>query len=52
MDSQERPASRTASRVAILRALHELCDDSPKILSDPIIPLFIDARRFARGEIQ
>jgi methyltransferase (TIGR00027 family) len=42
MDIQERPASRTAIGVAVLRAMHELYDDSPKILSDPIIPLLLD----------
>ena len=42
MDIQERPASRTAIGVAVLRAMHELCDGSPKILSDPIIPLLLD----------
>src|SRR5579864_8204721 len=31
MDIQERPASRTAIGVAVLRAMHELYDDSPKI---------------------
>ncbi|HLJ30289.1 MAG TPA: hypothetical protein VKY85_26525 [Candidatus Angelobacter sp.] len=33
--------SRTAVGVGILRALHELCDDSPRILNDPIIPLLL-----------
>jgi methyltransferase (TIGR00027 family) len=42
MDTQERPASRTAIGVAVLRAMHELYDDSPKILSDPIIPRILD----------
>jgi methyltransferase (TIGR00027 family) len=42
MDIEERPASRTAIGVAVLRALHELYDDAPKILSDPIIPLLLD----------
>lgn len=42
MDIEKRPASRTAISVAVLRAMHELYDDSPKILSDPIIPLFFD----------
>ncbi|HEX3586666.1 MAG TPA: class I SAM-dependent methyltransferase [Candidatus Angelobacter sp.] len=42
MDIEKRPASRTAIGVAVLRAMHELYDDSPKILSDPIIPLFFD----------
>lgn len=34
--------SRTAVGVAILRALHELCDDPPKILSDPVVPLLLE----------
>lgn len=42
MDIENRPASRTAISVAVLRAMHELYDDSPKILSDPIIPLLLD----------
>lgn len=42
MDIEKRPASRTAISVAVLRAMHELYDDSPKILSDPIIPLFFN----------
>ena len=42
MDQPERKASRTAIGVATLRALHELYDDSPKILSDPIIPHLLD----------
>lgn len=41
MTTQERPASRTAIGVAVLRALHELYDEPPKILSDPIIPLLL-----------
>jgi methyltransferase (TIGR00027 family) len=41
MPTQERPASRTAIGVAVLRALHELYDEPPKILSDPIIPLLL-----------
>lgn len=45
MHLQERPASRTAIGVAVLRAIHELYDDSPKILSDPVIPLLL------RGDI-
>jgi methyltransferase (TIGR00027 family) len=32
----ERPASRTALGVAALRATHQLFDDEPKILADPI----------------
>lgn len=40
MPEQHRPASSTAIGVAILRALHQLYDDQPKILEDPIaIPL-------------
>ena len=42
MDIEKRPASRTAISVAALRAMHQLYDDSPKILSDPIIPLFFE----------
>jgi methyltransferase (TIGR00027 family) len=42
MDIQQRPASRTAIGVAVLRAMHELYDDFPKILSDPVIPLLLD----------
>jgi len=41
MGSQERPASRTALGVAILRALHQLYDESPKILNDSVIPLLL-----------
>ena len=42
MDIQERPASRTAIGVAVLRAMHELYDGNPKILQDPVIPLLLD----------
>jgi len=42
MSTPERPLSRTAIEVAILRALHELCDDPPRILDDPVIPLLLD----------
>jgi methyltransferase (TIGR00027 family) len=42
MDTQERGASQTAAGVAVLRAMHQLYDGSPKILSDPIIPLLLD----------
>lgn len=50
MNGEERPASRTAVGVAMLRALHELCDDSPKILSDPIIPLLLDNDRLEKAK--
>jgi methyltransferase (TIGR00027 family) len=50
MDIQERPASRTAVAVAILRALHELCDDSPKILSDPVIPMLLDGEMVQKAK--
>ncbi len=42
MDIQERPASKTAIGVAVLRAMHELYDSNPKILQDPVIPLLLD----------
>ncbi len=50
METQERPASRTAVAVAILRALHELCDASPKILSDPVIPMLLDHETIERAK--
>jgi len=43
MDTPQRPPSWTAVAVAILRALHELSDEPPKILSDPVIPKLLDA---------
>lgn len=43
MESDEHAGSRTAVSVAILRALHQLCDASPKILDDPVVPLLLDA---------
>lgn len=42
MDIQERPASKTAIGVAVLRAMHELYDGNPKILQDPVVPLLLD----------
>jgi len=42
MGTQGREASRTAAGVAVLRAMHQLYDGSPKILSDPITPLLLD----------
>lgn len=50
MDSAERPASRTAMGVAILRAMHQLYDGTPKILSDPIMPLLLDEGVLRRAE--
>jgi methyltransferase (TIGR00027 family) len=43
MDTEERPASRTAMGVAVLRALHELYDGSPKILNDPVVALLLNS---------
>jgi methyltransferase (TIGR00027 family) len=37
-----RNASRTALGVAALRAVHQLMDDAPKILDDPIAALLLD----------
>lgn len=42
MGSEERAASRMAEGAALLRAIHELYDDSPKVLSDPIISMLLD----------
>lgn len=42
-ENPERPASRSALEMAVLRALHQLCDSSPKILIDPVIPKLLDA---------
>ena len=39
---EQHAASRTAVGVAVLRAMHQLHDDSPKILDDPIVPLLLD----------
>jgi methyltransferase (TIGR00027 family) len=50
MDIQERPASRTAIGVALLRAIHEIDDDSPKILSDPIILLLLDKEALQKAK--
>ena len=50
MGTDERTASRTAVGVAILRAMHELHDDSPKILSDPIISLLLDEAVLRRAQ--
>lgn len=49
MSSPERPASRTAKSVAILRAMHELYDDSPKILNDPVIPMLLGQQVLERA---
>ncbi|HKF23250.1 MAG TPA: SAM-dependent methyltransferase [Candidatus Angelobacter sp.] len=42
MNSQDRKPSLTAVSVAVLRAMHQLHDGSPKILSDPVIPQLLD----------
>ena len=43
MTSQtERGCSSTAVRVSTLRAVHQLIDDEPKILDDPIAPRLLD----------
>jgi len=39
---EQRAASRTAVGVALLRAMHQLHDASPKILDDPIVPRLLD----------
>jgi methyltransferase (TIGR00027 family) len=38
-----RDASATALGAAIMRAVHQVVDGEPKIIDDPISPLFIDA---------
>jgi len=38
-----RPPSYMAFRAATLRAVHQLIDEEPKILNDPIVLLFLDA---------
>lgn len=50
MDQRELQASRTAVGVATLRALHELYDSSPKILSDPIVPFLLDSAILERAK--
>lgn len=42
MKSQERKPSVTAISVAVLRAMHQLHDGSPKILSDSVIPQLLE----------
>lgn len=42
MNSQDRKPSLTAVGVAVLRAMHQLHDGSPKILSDSVIPQLLD----------
>jgi methyltransferase (TIGR00027 family) len=44
----ERKPSQTAMGVAVLRAVHQTVDGSPKILDDPIAPLLVDAAALAR----
>jgi methyltransferase (TIGR00027 family) len=39
----DRHSSNTAFRAAILRAVHQLIDEEPKILNDPIVLLLLDA---------
>ncbi len=43
----EREASRTAMRVAVLRAAHQLIDGEPKILDDRVSAHLLDAQTFA-----
>jgi methyltransferase (TIGR00027 family) len=35
-------ASRTAELTAMMRAIHQIADDTPKILADPIAPRLVD----------
>jgi len=37
-------ASRTALVAAALRAVHQLVDDEPRILEDPVVPRLLDAK--------
>ena len=39
----DRIASRTAWGVMVLRAVHQLIDDEPRILDDPVAPRLLDA---------
>jgi methyltransferase (TIGR00027 family) len=39
----DRPASRTAWGVMVLRAVHQLIDDEPRILDDYVAPRLLDA---------
>jgi hypothetical protein len=47
---EEDRASRTAQGAAITRAQHQMLDDDPKILDDPIAPLLVDpSSEFYKG---
>jgi len=50
MDQRERKSSQTAIGVAVLRAVHQLYDGSPKILSDPIVAQPLDDGVFRQAE--
>jgi methyltransferase (TIGR00027 family) len=43
----QRPASRTAVGVALARALHQTFDAAPRVLDDPVAPLF-----FTRAQLE
>ncbi|HTO68811.1 MAG TPA: class I SAM-dependent methyltransferase [Myxococcota bacterium] len=48
-DAEERPASRTALGVAVLRAIHQLRDGAPRVLDDPVAPALVGDAALARA---
>src|SRR5579872_2488570 len=48
--SQQRKSSQTAIGVAVLRALHQRYDGSPKILNDSIVAQLLDDGVFLKAE--
>jgi methyltransferase (TIGR00027 family) len=49
--STRRDASATALGAAIMRAVHQVVDGAPKIVDDPISPLFIDAEELRELQV-
>ena len=50
LSPEQRPASQTAIGVALLRAIHEAYDDSPKLLRDPVAALLVGDEMMQRAE--
>jgi len=49
MAAETRPASRTAVGVALLRAIHQLRDGTPRILDDPVAAALVGPDAMARA---
>jgi methyltransferase (TIGR00027 family) len=50
LSNEQRSASQTAIGVALLRAIHEAYDDSPKLLRDPVASLLVGDEAMQRAK--